>query len=82
MSRTYGGLFISEAQGGLRVEKTPQQIIEDRLEKEKAKTRPKNYPLPIGYKSAKSTEGSFDLRADSVNIGRTILHEQARVYRL
>ena len=82
MSRTYGGLFLSEARGGLKYEKTPQQIIEDRLEKEKEKTRPKNYPLPIGYKSAKSTEGSFDLRADSVNIGNTLLHEQARVYRL
>ncbi len=82
MSRSYGGQFLSAANGGLKYEKTPKQIIDDRLEKEKEKTRPKNYPLPIGYKSSKSTEGSFSLRADSGNIAKTILHEQERVYRL
>ena len=82
MNRTYGGIFLSQAQGNSRIQKTAQQVIEDRIEKEKEKLRPKNFPLPIGYKSAKSTEGSYDLRADSVNISRTLLNEQARVYRL
>ena len=82
MNRTYGGIFISQSQGNSRIQKTAQQVIEDRIEREKEKLRPKNFPLPIGYKSAKSTEGSFELRANSVNIGRTLLNEQARVYRL
>jgi hypothetical protein len=82
MNRTYGGIFLSQSQGNSRIQKTAQQVIEDRIEKEKEKLRPKNFPLPIGYKSSKSTEGSFDLRANSVNINRTLLNEQARVYRL
>lgn len=80
--RSVGSTFINDENRPFKVDKTPKEVIADRIMKEKEKTRPSNYPLPVGYLSARSTEGSFLLREQSHKLGQEIFKDHLKVYRL
>ena len=80
--RSVATTFINDENRPFKVDKTPKEVIADRIMKEKEKTRPSNYPLPVGYLSAGSTEGSFLLRDMNVKLGHQIFNDYLKVYRL